>query len=61
MFSFVTQIGTVVMEKEMGLRQAMRTMGLKDSSYWMSWAAWELLLAFITGNLITLFGEARHA
>ncbi|KAL6751513.1 hypothetical protein V8C86DRAFT_2775895 [Haematococcus lacustris] len=56
MFSFVTQIGAVVMEKEMGLKQAMRTMGMSDTAYWLSWGAWEITLAFITGHLIAIFG-----
>lgn len=56
MFAFVTQIATVVMEKEMGLRQAMRTMGLRDSAYWLSWASWEFTLAFFTGHIIAIIG-----
>ena len=50
------QINILVGEKELGLRQALRTMGMTDFSYWLSWAAWELVLAFITGHLITWFG-----
>ena len=50
------QIGIVVGEKELGLKQALRTMGMTDSAYWLSWAAWELTLAFITGHLICIFG-----
>ncbi len=57
MFSFVIQIGFVVSEKEGGLRQAMRTMGMTQLAYWTSWGAWEMTLAAISGNLITLFGE----
>lgn len=56
MFSFVIQIGSMVMEKEAGLRQALRTMGMRDAAYWASWAAWELTLAFLTGHLIAIFG-----
>eukprot|EP00798_Chlamydomonas_sp_ICE-L_P014423 gene14423-20429_t len=56
MFSFVAQIGTVVSEKELGLKQALRTMGMVDSAYWLSWAAWEFTLAFFTAHLICCFG-----
>ena len=57
MFSFVAQISSVVSEKEFGLRQALRTMGMTDAAYWLSWGAWELTLAFVSGHLITCFGE----
>ncbi|GAX72794.1 hypothetical protein CEUSTIGMA_g249.t1 [Chlamydomonas eustigma] len=50
------QIGIVVSEKELGLRQALRTMGMTEIAYWVSWAAWDLTLAAISGNLITFFG-----
>lgn len=56
MFSFVSQIGFLVSEKELGLRQALRTMGMTDAAYWLSWAAWELTLAFISGHLIAIYG-----
>lgn len=35
----------------------MRTMGMMDSAYWLSWAAWELTLGFVTGHLICCYGE----
>ena len=38
------QIAAVVVERELRLRQAMRTMGLLDSAYWASWAAYEVPL-----------------
>jgi hypothetical protein len=47
-------------EKELGLRSALRTMGMSDTAYWASWAAWEFLLAFISGHLITIYGERYH-
>ncbi len=56
MFAFVTQISTVVMEKEMGLRPAMRTMGMRDAAYWSSWAVWELGLAVITALIVYILG-----
>eukprot|EP00197_Chlamydomonas_leiostraca_P014447 CAMPEP_0202859992 /NCGR_PEP_ID=MMETSP1391-20130828/1884_1 /ASSEMBLY_ACC=CAM_ASM_000867 /TAXON_ID=1034604 /ORGANISM="Chlamydomonas leiostraca, Strain SAG 11-49" /LENGTH=1190 /DNA_ID=CAMNT_0049539111 /DNA_START=105 /DNA_END=3677 /DNA_ORIENTATION=- len=60
MFSFVTQISSVVMEKEGGLRQAMRTMGMTDAAFWCSWGMWEVTLAFVSGHLITCFGLILH-
>ncbi|GFR51512.1 hypothetical protein Agub_g13927, partial [Astrephomene gubernaculifera] len=56
MFSFVTQISSVVAEKELGLKQALRTMGMVDSAYWLSWAAWEVTLAFAVAHSICIYG-----
>ncbi|GLI66002.1 hypothetical protein VaNZ11_009613 [Volvox africanus] len=56
MFSFVIQIGVVVAEKELGLKQALRTMGMSDSAYWLSWGAWEVTLAFIVAHSICIYG-----
>ncbi|KAI8472921.1 MAG: hypothetical protein J3K34DRAFT_383970 [Monoraphidium minutum] len=50
MFGAVSQMAQLVTEKDSGLRQAMRTMGLMDSSYWGSWVIFDL--AF--GVLLTL-------
>ena len=38
----VLQVAAVVVEREQRLRQAMRTMGMLDSAYWASWAAYEV-------------------
>jgi len=38
--TFLLQVTEAVREREDGLRQALRTMGLLDSSYWASWAIW---------------------
>jgi hypothetical protein len=38
------QLGAVVAEREMKLRQALRTMGMLDSAFWLSWASTELIL-----------------
>lgn len=56
MFGFVSQIGAIVKEKEQGMRQALRTMGMLDSTYWLSWAAWELIMVTVTTLLIIIFG-----
>ena len=44
------QMAQLVTEKDSGLRQAMRTMGLMDSSYWGSWVVFDLVF----GTLLTL-------
>ncbi|PNW72975.1 hypothetical protein CHLRE_14g613950v5 [Chlamydomonas reinhardtii] len=56
MFSFVIQISTVVAEKELGLKQALRTMGMSDTAYWSSWGLWEVTLAFVVANSICIYG-----
>ncbi|KAM3374694.1 ABC transporter A family member 9 [Capsicum galapagoense] len=56
MFGFVFQISTMVLEKELKLRQAMTVMGLFDSAYWCSWLIWEGIMAFLSSLLIVLFG-----
>ncbi|KNC47836.1 ATP-binding cassette transporter [Thecamonas trahens ATCC 50062] len=49
MFNFVIQLGRVVAEKEAKLREGMNIMGLKSSSYWLSW-----LLFNAASNLISV-------
>lgn len=56
MFGFVIQIGAVVAERELKLRQAMDTMGLKVSVFWLTWVAWEIVLVFISSLFIVIFG-----
>ena len=36
------QISGVVGEQEVGLRQMLRTMGMLDSAYWLSWMLFEV-------------------
>ncbi|GLU12335.1 hypothetical protein SLE2022_290220 [Rubroshorea leprosula] len=55
-FNFVFQIGHLVAEKELKLRQAMTMMGLYDSAYWFSWLAWEGIMILLSSLLIVLFG-----
>ena len=38
------QISGVVGEQELGLRQMLRTMGMLDSAYWLSWMLFEVQL-----------------
>ncbi|KAG2583666.1 hypothetical protein PVAP13_6KG229500 [Panicum virgatum] len=56
MFGFVFQISALVTEKELKLRQAMSTMGLYESAYWLSWFTWEALLTTISALFTVLFG-----
>lgn len=60
MFGFVFQIGSLVTEKELKLRQAMSIMGLYESAYWLSWLTWETLLTFIAALTTVLFGMMFH-
>ncbi|XP_010457652.1 PREDICTED: ABC transporter A family member 9-like [Camelina sativa] len=56
MFGFVLQLGSLVTEKELKLREAMTTMGVYDSAYWLSWLLWEGLLTFVSSLFLVLFG-----
>ncbi|KAG7606930.1 AAA+ ATPase domain [Arabidopsis thaliana x Arabidopsis arenosa] len=56
MFGFVLQLGSVVTEKELKLREAMTTMGVYESAYWLSWLIWEGILTFVSSLFLVLFG-----
>ncbi|CDY23800.1 BnaA01g21510D [Brassica napus] len=56
MFGFVLQLGSLVTEKELKLRQAMTMMGVFDTAYWLSWLTWEGLLTFVSSLFLVLFG-----
>uniref|UniRef100_A0A803M188 ABC transporter domain-containing protein n=1 Tax=Chenopodium quinoa TaxID=63459 RepID=A0A803M188_CHEQI len=56
MFPFVFQISSIVLEKELKLRQAMNIMGLYDSAYWLSWLVWETFVILISSLWIILSG-----
>ncbi|XP_071902445.1 ABC transporter A family member 9-like [Coffea arabica] len=56
MFGFTFRINSLVLEKELKLRQTMSIMGLYDSAYWASWFIWEGFMAFLTSLLIVAFG-----
>ncbi|CDP20791.1 unnamed protein product [Coffea canephora] len=53
---FTFRIHSLVLEKELKLRQTMSIMGLYDSAYWTSWFIWEGFMAFLTSLLIVAFG-----
>jgi len=63
MFSTVSMISMLVSEKETGLRQALRTMGLLQGSYWFSWWLFEAVMAAINAWIVTGFGAIwqQHA
>ncbi|XP_024004349.1 ABC transporter A family member 11 isoform X3 [Eutrema salsugineum] len=56
MFGFVLQLGSLVTEKELKLRQAMTMMGAFDTAYWLSWLIWEGILTFLSSLFLVLFG-----
>ncbi|XP_012080230.1 ABC transporter A family member 2 isoform X2 [Jatropha curcas] len=58
MFGFAMQIGSLVVEKELKLRQAMSMTGLYESTYWFSWIIWEGILTLVSSILLILFGKA---
>jgi hypothetical protein len=47
----------LVAEKDSGLRQAMRTMGLMESSYWISWITFDLVFNTLLTLVIIASGE----
>lgn len=46
----------MVAERERGLRQALKTSGMLDSAFWLSWAAVELAISIIFTLLTIAFG-----
>jgi len=58
MFGAVSQMAQLVAEKDSGLRQAMRTMGLLESSYWGSWVVFDMVFATVLTLVIIFSGES---
>lgn len=56
LFGFVLQLGDLVYEKEKGLRQALRTMGMSDSAYWLSWLTWQVVINFLSTIALIVTG-----
>ena len=46
----------MVLERELKLRQALKTMGMMDSAFWTSWTVYELAMSLITSLLLAGFG-----
>jgi hypothetical protein len=57
----MSQLGSIVGEKESGLVTSLRHMGLLQSSYWASWIAFDLLMALATALSIIMWGELPAA
>ncbi|CAG9464789.1 unnamed protein product [Pedinophyceae sp. YPF-701] len=58
MFNLVIVLYGVVQERHLGLRSAMRDMGLLDSAYWASWWIAESAYAVLSACLIVALGHA---
>mmetsp|Transcript_12303 Transcript_12303/g.40386 ORF Transcript_12303/g.40386 Transcript_12303/m.40386 type:complete len:2003 (+) Transcript_12303:62-6070(+) len=56
-FTFVIQISSVVTEKHRKLRAAMKTAGMMDSAWWVSWFGFFLLQALLNSLLLVAFGH----
>jgi ABC-type multidrug transport system ATPase subunit len=56
MFNFVLLLSSVVAERERGLRQALKTTGMMDSSFWLSWAVVELAISVLFTLFTIAFG-----
>ncbi len=56
MFNFVLLLSSVVAERERGLRQALKTTGMLDSSFWLSWAVVELVISVLFTLFTIAFG-----
>jgi ABC-type multidrug transport system ATPase subunit len=56
LFGFVLQISEVVAEKEHHLRQALRTMGMLDSVFWLSWMTYHTMFNFCSALFLCVFG-----
>lgn len=54
------QVIGLVGEREAGLRNALRTVGMLDSSYWLSWGTWHLALSFVYALVICVSGKFAH-
>mmetsp|Transcript_22388 Transcript_22388/g.37501 ORF Transcript_22388/g.37501 Transcript_22388/m.37501 type:complete len:840 (+) Transcript_22388:121-2640(+) len=56
MFNFVIQLGQIVREKELKLREGMRQMGLRDSAYWITWFLTNVTWNTLTGLILIASG-----
>lgn len=56
LFGFVLQLGDLVYEKERGLRQALRTVGMTDAAYWLSWLTWQVVMNFFSTLALIITG-----
>ena len=52
------QMTSVIGERETKVTQALQTMGMMRSAYWLSWITWETLLSFVITMITIAFGAA---
>eukprot|EP00892_Ulva_mutabilis_P002376 jgi/Ulvmu1/12139/UM085_0003.1 len=58
LFGFVNVMTALIGERETKVTQALTTIGMMRSSYWLSWVVWEVLLAFVVALISMAFGAA---
>ena len=56
MFNLVIQVGWIVLEKELKLRETMRVMGLIDGVYWLSWIILNCIMNIFAAFLLIVAG-----
>ncbi|KAF2073005.1 hypothetical protein CYY_005683 [Polysphondylium violaceum] len=56
LFNVVIQLGQIVKEKELKLREGMNMMGLYDSVYWLTWTLTNISLNMISALVLTASG-----
>jgi hypothetical protein len=52
------QMTSVIGERESKVTQALQTMGMMRSAYWLSWISWEVMLSFLVVLIAIAFGAA---
>ena len=48
----------LLIEKEKKIKEGMKIMGMKDSSFYLSWIIWYLIIYLITSFLVSLILKA---
>ena len=56
LFPFVMQMAELALDKETKIRQTLRTVGMLDSAYWISWHLFHTITSLLTALLITVVG-----
>ena len=51
-------MGSLVTERELGLRLALVNAGLRDSAYWASWVLFDAAFSALVAALILVFGAS---
>jgi len=57
MFTYVMQLNSIVGERELKLRQALRNVGTSDFTYWVSWVVTEFIVCLVQAALILAWGN----